>query len=281
MGGVEDELRGAVVLLELDDRRVGVVALEVEDVPEVRAAPAVDRLVVVAHDAQVAVAPRRAPGPTGTAAGSCPGTRPRGGSASAPGTAPGPRAPRSNRRTASSRRSSKSRAPASREALRVAGGEPGDDPLAVVDGVLGEEPSASSMSFLARLIAPRIAAGRNSPVAGRSCSREDPLHQAAAGRPCRRSRSGGPARWPRRRAAGRGRTARGTSRPRRPCPVSPTSAWIRSRSSPAARFVNVTARIRRGWTRLHADQVRDPVGDDARLARPGAGEDQQRARRWS
>ena len=28
---------------------------------------------------------------------------------------------------------------------------------------------------------------------------------------------------------------------------------------------------------LDADQVRDPVGDDARLARPGAGEDEQRA----
>ena len=53
--GVEDQLRRAVVLLELDDRRVGPVALEVEDVADVRAAPAVDRLVVVADDREVAV----------------------------------------------------------------------------------------------------------------------------------------------------------------------------------------------------------------------------------
>ena len=32
-----------------------------------------------------------------------------------------------------------------------------------------------------------------------------------------------------------------------------------------------------GLDGLDADEVRDPVGDDARLARPGAGEDQQRA----
>ena len=55
MGGVEDELGGAVVLLELDDGRIGPVALEVEDVADVRPAPAVDRLVVVAHDAEVPV----------------------------------------------------------------------------------------------------------------------------------------------------------------------------------------------------------------------------------
>ena len=53
--GVEDELRGAVVLLQLDHRGVRVVALEVEDVAQVRAAPGVDALVVVAHHGQVAV----------------------------------------------------------------------------------------------------------------------------------------------------------------------------------------------------------------------------------
>ena len=56
MGSVEDELRRAVVLLELDDRRVRFVALEVEDVPKVGAAPRVDRLVVVADHRQVVVA---------------------------------------------------------------------------------------------------------------------------------------------------------------------------------------------------------------------------------
>ena len=101
VGGVEDQLRRAVVLLELHDRRVREVALEVEDVAEVRAAPGVDRLVVVADDAQVAVRSRPGRGPTGTAPGSCPGTRRRGGSASAPGTAPGRPGAWSNRRTAS------------------------------------------------------------------------------------------------------------------------------------------------------------------------------------
>ena len=52
---IEDQLRRAVVLLELDDRGVRPVALEIEDVAEVRAAPRVDRLVVVADDAQVPV----------------------------------------------------------------------------------------------------------------------------------------------------------------------------------------------------------------------------------
>ena len=88
VGRVEDQLRRAVVLLELDDRRVRVVALEVEDVLDVRPAPAVDRLVVVAHDAQVAMRGGEGTGPTGTAAGSCPGTRRRGGTASAPGSVP-------------------------------------------------------------------------------------------------------------------------------------------------------------------------------------------------
>ncbi len=55
VGGVEDQLGAPVVLLELDDRGPGLVALEVEDVAQVGAAPGVDRLVVVAHDAQVVV----------------------------------------------------------------------------------------------------------------------------------------------------------------------------------------------------------------------------------
>ncbi len=63
MGGVEDQLGRPVVLLELDDRGVGPVALEVEDVAQVRAAPRVDRLVVVADDAQVAVLRRERPDP--------------------------------------------------------------------------------------------------------------------------------------------------------------------------------------------------------------------------
>ena len=52
---LEDRPGRAVVLLELDDLGVGEVALEVEDVADVGVAEAVDRLVVVADDHQVAV----------------------------------------------------------------------------------------------------------------------------------------------------------------------------------------------------------------------------------
>jgi glycosyltransferase involved in cell wall biosynthesis len=61
VGGVEDQLGRAVVLLELHDRRVGVVALEVEDVPDVGTAPAIDRLVVVPDDGEVPVLRRERP----------------------------------------------------------------------------------------------------------------------------------------------------------------------------------------------------------------------------
>src|SRR5712671_3548595 len=63
MGGVEDELGRAVVALELDDGRVRVVPFEVEDVPDIGATPAVDRLVVVADDGQVAMLRGEGPDP--------------------------------------------------------------------------------------------------------------------------------------------------------------------------------------------------------------------------
>ena len=63
MGGVEDQLGRPVVLLQLDDGRRRPVALEIEDVPEVGAAPGVDRLVVVADDAEVVVGRRQRPDP--------------------------------------------------------------------------------------------------------------------------------------------------------------------------------------------------------------------------
>ncbi len=52
---VEDHLRRPVVLFEAHDARLGKVVLEVEDVPEVRSAPLVDRLVRIADDRQVAM----------------------------------------------------------------------------------------------------------------------------------------------------------------------------------------------------------------------------------
>ena len=60
-------------------------------------------------------------------------------------------------------------------------------------------------------------------------------------------------------------------------PPSPTRLMIRSRSSAAARLVKVTARIRHGGDVLDADEVGDPVGQDAGLARAGPGQDEQRA----
>ena len=62
VGCPEDALGAAEVLGELDDAGAGVVALEVEDVADVRAAPAVDRLVGVADDAEVGEVDRHAAG---------------------------------------------------------------------------------------------------------------------------------------------------------------------------------------------------------------------------
>ena len=53
VGGAEDGVRRAVVLLQLDHDRVGKVRLEFQDVAHLGAAPAVDRLVVVADHADV------------------------------------------------------------------------------------------------------------------------------------------------------------------------------------------------------------------------------------
>ena len=61
VGRVEDRLGRSVVLLELDDLGVGVVGLEVEDVAQVRAAPGVDALVVVADHREVLVLRRELP----------------------------------------------------------------------------------------------------------------------------------------------------------------------------------------------------------------------------
>ena len=80
VGGAEDGLGGAVVLLELDGAGVRVVLLELHDVADVRAAEGVDGLVRVADDRQFgrvrgALADDLArPGRTGR--GWCPGTRP-------------------------------------------------------------------------------------------------------------------------------------------------------------------------------------------------------------
>ena len=57
----------------------------------------------------------------------------------------------------------------------------------------------------------------------------------------------------------------------------PTAASMRSRISPAALFVNVIARISFGSTPYVGEQVRDAVGEHARLARARARDHEQRA----
>src|SRR5579863_4154733 len=58
-GRVENRLGRAVVLLEADDARAGIVLLESQDVLDGRATPAVDRLVLVADHAEVLVRARQ------------------------------------------------------------------------------------------------------------------------------------------------------------------------------------------------------------------------------
>src|ERR1700722_406844 len=51
--GGEDVAGGAVVAFEADDLRAGKVVVETQDVVDLRAAPAIDRLIVVADAADV------------------------------------------------------------------------------------------------------------------------------------------------------------------------------------------------------------------------------------
>ena len=53
VGGVQNGLRRAVVLFQLDRRRVGIVPRKVDDIADVRAAPCVNALIRVADDADV------------------------------------------------------------------------------------------------------------------------------------------------------------------------------------------------------------------------------------
>ena len=55
VGGLEDRVRRAVVLLEGDDPRAGEVVLELRDVADVRAAEGIDRLVRVSDGEHVPV----------------------------------------------------------------------------------------------------------------------------------------------------------------------------------------------------------------------------------
>ncbi len=58
-GGGEDVRRRAVVLLQPDDAGAGEILLEAQDVADLGAAPAIDRLIVVADAAEIAVTLRQ------------------------------------------------------------------------------------------------------------------------------------------------------------------------------------------------------------------------------
>ena len=62
-GGGENMRGGAVILLELDHRGVRKILLEAQDIGDFRAAPRIDRLVVVADAADILVALREQPQP--------------------------------------------------------------------------------------------------------------------------------------------------------------------------------------------------------------------------
>ena len=59
IGRIEDGLGGAVILFEQDDLGVGEVIAEALDVAEIGAAPAVDGLIFVAHDKNIAMPARQ------------------------------------------------------------------------------------------------------------------------------------------------------------------------------------------------------------------------------
>ena len=87
-GGGEDVRGRAVVALQPDHLGAGEVPLEAQDVVHLGAAPAVDRLVVVADAADVAGGLRRAAAATGTGRRWCPGTRRPGCSGTGAGSRP-------------------------------------------------------------------------------------------------------------------------------------------------------------------------------------------------
>jgi hypothetical protein len=53
MGGFEDILGTAVVLLEFDDRAIGIIFLEIQDIAEICAAPGIDTLPVITNHSDV------------------------------------------------------------------------------------------------------------------------------------------------------------------------------------------------------------------------------------
>ena len=110
-GRAQDGRRGAVIALQPDDLGAGEIALEAQDVFHLRAAPAIDGLVVVAHHADIAATPARpAASATDTGRHWCPDIRPPACSGSGRDNRPGCRAGSCRMCSISSSRSPKSAA---------------------------------------------------------------------------------------------------------------------------------------------------------------------------
>ena len=122
-GGGEDVRGRAVVLLEADHLGAGEVLLEAQDVADLGAAPAVDRLVVVADAADVVMRCRRAGAARGTGRRWCPDTRRRGCSGTSAGSARARRGGAAGSSTTCSSRSPKSQAFSVAQPLLVLGVE--------------------------------------------------------------------------------------------------------------------------------------------------------------
>ena len=116
VGQFEDGRVGAVIHLQADDFGAGKNLLEFQDVPHFGAAPAVNRLVVVADDAERAMPAARATRRARTGCRWCPGTRRFARGRSGPGGGRGRRENRGRADAVSSKRSSKSTAPAALDA---------------------------------------------------------------------------------------------------------------------------------------------------------------------
>ena len=56
-GGIQNFLRRAVIFFQAHDARAGIIFIEAKNVADVRAAPAVDRLILVADDAELRDSP--------------------------------------------------------------------------------------------------------------------------------------------------------------------------------------------------------------------------------
>ena len=274
--GGEDVAGGAVVLLEADRLRAGKIAQEMLHVLDARAAPAVDRLIVVADDEHLSGRRRRARGSTRTEACWCPGIRRSGDGGSARGSARSNASLCSQSSCARNSSSAKSTSPRAgtrlrrRDRYRSACASTG---LCLASSASGRLPS--SFALLMNQVACRGGKRASSSPSALDRALDEALLVV-------RSRGSGtfPADAPRASAgAAGGARCRGTCRS-----VSPRTSLGDQRLGARAHFAGglVGERDREHRPRRHAldlEQPADAVRQHARLAGAGAGEHQVMPRR--